>query len=195
MLAFGPAESNDESLKALDFILEAWEEGTGSGIAPELMAYAAIYTALTDLVAAFGEESVMTLVNGLGAARREGRVHALPLAAVAPGARRSAYQKRRRFTTSLADQHAAEAHQHQPGDAVDLAQPHLVQVMAHAADALGHQEPVEKASAHGRRHQGKASTWVSISTNELTPPKIDNQPSTAPGLVMVSRNICGISQT
>lgn len=66
MLAFGQAESADESLKALSFILEAWEEGTESGIAPELMAYAALYTALTDLVAAFGEENVVTLVKGLG---------------------------------------------------------------------------------------------------------------------------------
>jgi len=66
MLAFGQSDSNDESVKALNFILEAWEEGTGSGIAPELMAYAAIYTALTDLVAAFGEESVVSLINGLG---------------------------------------------------------------------------------------------------------------------------------
>ena len=66
MLSLGATKSNDESLKALDYILEAWEEGRGSGIAPEMMAYAAIYTALTDLVAAFGEESVITLVNGLG---------------------------------------------------------------------------------------------------------------------------------
>lgn len=65
MRAFGMAETNDESLKALNYILEAWEEGTGSGIAPELMAYAALYTALTDLVAAFGEESVVTLVTAL----------------------------------------------------------------------------------------------------------------------------------
>jgi hypothetical protein len=65
MLSFGATQSNDESLKALDYILEAWEEGTGNGIPPEMMAYAALYTALTDLVAAFGEESVMTLVNGL----------------------------------------------------------------------------------------------------------------------------------
>ena len=65
MLSFGAQDSNDESLKALDFILEAWEEGTGSGIAPELMAYAALYTALTDLVAAYGEQSVVALVNGL----------------------------------------------------------------------------------------------------------------------------------
>lgn len=65
MLAFGQAETDDESLKALNYILEAWEEGTGDGIAPEMMAYAALYTALTDLVASFGEESVVSLVNGL----------------------------------------------------------------------------------------------------------------------------------
>ena len=47
------------------FILAAWEEGTGSGIAPELMAYAALYTALTDLVASYGEASVVSLVSGL----------------------------------------------------------------------------------------------------------------------------------
>jgi hypothetical protein len=60
------ADRSDDSLKALDFILKAWEEGTESGIAPELMAYAAMYAALTDLVAAFGESAVVTLVNGLG---------------------------------------------------------------------------------------------------------------------------------
>jgi hypothetical protein len=65
MQAFGLAESDDESIKALNFILEAWEEATGSGIAPELVAYAAIYTALTDLVASFGEDSVVSLVRGL----------------------------------------------------------------------------------------------------------------------------------
>jgi hypothetical protein len=65
MLAFGQGESSNESQKALDCILEAWEEGTESGIARELMAYAALYTALTDLVAVFGEEPVMSLVNGL----------------------------------------------------------------------------------------------------------------------------------
>lgn len=59
------AGKDDDSLKALGFILEAWEEGTESGVAPELMAYAALYTALTDLVAAFGEESVADLALGL----------------------------------------------------------------------------------------------------------------------------------
>jgi hypothetical protein len=65
MLAFESVESEDARMKALNYILEAWEEGTGSGIAPEMMAYAALYTALTDLVASFGEESVVSLLNGL----------------------------------------------------------------------------------------------------------------------------------
>ena len=43
-----------------------------SGIAPELMAYAALYTALTDLVASFGEDSVVSLVNGLVPRVRKG---------------------------------------------------------------------------------------------------------------------------
>ena len=65
MQALRQAEGDDARIKALNFILEAWEEGTESGIAPELMAYAALYTALTDLVASFGEDSVVSLVNGL----------------------------------------------------------------------------------------------------------------------------------
>jgi hypothetical protein len=63
---------DDDSLKALGFILDAWEEGTDSGVAPELLAYAAIYAALTDLVAVFGEESVAKLANGLAVRIREG---------------------------------------------------------------------------------------------------------------------------
>ena len=65
MQVFGAVARDDARVKALNYILEAWEEGTGSGIAPEMMAYAALYTALTDLVASFGEDSVVTLVNGL----------------------------------------------------------------------------------------------------------------------------------
>jgi hypothetical protein len=65
MHALGMAKSDDPSVKALSYILEAWEEGTESGIAPELMAYAALYTALTDLVASYGEDSVISLVTSL----------------------------------------------------------------------------------------------------------------------------------
>jgi len=56
---------DDERLRALGYILGAWEEGTDSGVAPELMAYAALYTALTDLVAAFGEDQVAKLAKRL----------------------------------------------------------------------------------------------------------------------------------
>ena len=59
------AAHDDDTMKALGFILEAWDEGAESGVAPELMAYAAIYAALTDLVAAFGEESVAEMAQGL----------------------------------------------------------------------------------------------------------------------------------
>ena len=72
MQAFETAEGDDARMKALNYILEAWEEGTGSGIAPELMAYAALYTALTDLVDSFGEDSVVSLVNGLVPRVRKG---------------------------------------------------------------------------------------------------------------------------
>jgi hypothetical protein len=65
MSGLGLAQSDDASLRALNFILEAWEEGTESGIPPEMMAYAALYTALTDLVASYGEDHVVRLVEGL----------------------------------------------------------------------------------------------------------------------------------
>ncbi len=58
-------KKDDTTLKALGLILEAWEEGAEHGVAPELMAYAAIYAALTDLVAAFGEDTVSEMTRGL----------------------------------------------------------------------------------------------------------------------------------
>jgi hypothetical protein len=66
------AASNDESLRAFGLILDAWEEGTDSGVPAEMMAYAALYTALTDLVAAFGEDAVAALTDGLAPRVRRG---------------------------------------------------------------------------------------------------------------------------
>lgn len=57
---------------ALNYILEAWEEGTDSGVASELMAYAALYAALTDLVASYGEDAVSSLAKGLGSRVKDG---------------------------------------------------------------------------------------------------------------------------
>ena len=74
MHAFGPhvGDSKDRRVEALNFMLEAWDEALATGIAPELLAYAAIYTALTDLVAAFGEDAVASLASGLAARVRRG---------------------------------------------------------------------------------------------------------------------------
>jgi hypothetical protein len=65
-------QSSEAPLMALNYILEAWEEGTDSGVASELMAYAALYAALTDLVASYGEDAVASLTTGLGSRVKEG---------------------------------------------------------------------------------------------------------------------------
>lgn len=67
METLGLRDDADDRLRAFDVVLQAWEEGADSGIAPELIAYAALYTGLTDLVATFGEQNVATLVEGLKA--------------------------------------------------------------------------------------------------------------------------------
>jgi hypothetical protein len=58
-------EAGDPSLHALELMLEAWDHGAEAGVAPELLAYAALFTALTGLVDTFGEENVAGLARGL----------------------------------------------------------------------------------------------------------------------------------
>jgi hypothetical protein len=65
MLSFKSSDRDDPTFIALSLILEAWDEGTESGVPTEQMAYAALFTALTDLVAQFGEEAVIRLTRGL----------------------------------------------------------------------------------------------------------------------------------
>lgn len=57
--------SDDKSFRALSLILAAWDEGTESGVSAEQMAYAALFTALTDLVSLYGEDAVRKLARGL----------------------------------------------------------------------------------------------------------------------------------
>lgn len=59
------ADSEDPSFLALSLILAAWDEGTENGVAPEQMAYAALFTALSDLVSLYGEDAVVKLTHGL----------------------------------------------------------------------------------------------------------------------------------
>ena len=56
---------HDDAMVALSLMMTVWEEGVDCGVAPELLAYAAMYTALTDLVTAFGEDAVSDLMQGL----------------------------------------------------------------------------------------------------------------------------------
>jgi len=65
MQSFESLVRDDSTFLALSLILEAWDEGTESGVPTEQMAYAALFTALTDLVAQFGEEAVIRLTRGL----------------------------------------------------------------------------------------------------------------------------------
>jgi hypothetical protein len=58
----GEAKAN---VQALNLILEAWDQGAENGVKPEQMAYAALFTALSDLVALFGEDAVLKLAKGL----------------------------------------------------------------------------------------------------------------------------------
>lgn len=65
-MRISPLENTeDDTFAALDLILAAWDEGHEIGVASELMAYAAIYAALTDLVTHFGEDAVVDLTRGL----------------------------------------------------------------------------------------------------------------------------------
>lgn len=58
-------ERDDSSVRALNLILAAWDEAAADGVAPEQMAYAALFTALSDLVGLYGEEAVIKMARGL----------------------------------------------------------------------------------------------------------------------------------
>jgi len=51
---------------ALRYILEAWEEAVDDGIDPDLLARAAMFAAISDMVAAYGEDPVAQLAEGRG---------------------------------------------------------------------------------------------------------------------------------
>lgn len=65
MQAFDLNDNEDTTFRALSLILNAWDEGTESGVTPEQMAYAALFAALSDLVTLHGEDAVIRLAQGL----------------------------------------------------------------------------------------------------------------------------------
>ena len=54
-----------EKRAALRYILDAWEEALHDGIEPEMLANAALFAALTDLIGVYGEEAVAKMTTGL----------------------------------------------------------------------------------------------------------------------------------
>jgi hypothetical protein len=50
---------------ALTYLNEAWEEAIAEGVDPEIVAHAALFTALCDLIATYGEEAVAELAESL----------------------------------------------------------------------------------------------------------------------------------
>jgi hypothetical protein len=62
-----PKGSEDDAQKqaALRYILDAWEEALHDGIEPEMLANAALFAALADLISLYGEDAVARMTGGL----------------------------------------------------------------------------------------------------------------------------------
>jgi hypothetical protein len=60
---FSPSEAQKHA--ALRYILDAWEEALHDGIEPEMLANAALFAALADLIGVYGEDAVAKMTNGL----------------------------------------------------------------------------------------------------------------------------------
>ncbi|XSG81051.1 MAG: hypothetical protein ACPW61_08065 [Methyloligella sp. ZOD6] len=50
---------------ALSYILDAWEEALLDGIEPEMLANAALFAALADLITIYGEDAVAKMAGNL----------------------------------------------------------------------------------------------------------------------------------
>jgi len=62
---------------ALAFLTEAWDEALAEGVDSEILAHAALFAALSDLVMTYGEEAVANLTNTLS-----GRIRAFEFSLV-----------------------------------------------------------------------------------------------------------------
>jgi len=62
----------EQKTVALRYILDAWEEAVYDGIEPDLLARAAMFAALSDMVASYGEDQVANLTEGLAERIRHG---------------------------------------------------------------------------------------------------------------------------
>jgi hypothetical protein len=59
------SQSEAQKQAALRYILDAWEEALHDGIEPEMLANAALFAALADLIGVYGESAVAKMTAGL----------------------------------------------------------------------------------------------------------------------------------
>lgn len=67
----GPDDPENKG-RALELILNAWDQALSEGVAPEVVASVAIYAALADMVDRFGESAVADFCATLPARTRNG---------------------------------------------------------------------------------------------------------------------------
>lgn len=61
-----PVEDGDaQKQAALRYILDAWDDALHDGIEPEMLANAALFAALTDLIEIYGENAVAKMTSRL----------------------------------------------------------------------------------------------------------------------------------
>lgn len=58
-------EIAEQKRAALAYLTEAWDEAVAEGIEPDIMAHAALFAALSDLIDTYGEEAVADLAVSL----------------------------------------------------------------------------------------------------------------------------------
>ena len=59
------SENEAQKQAALSYILDAWEEALHDGIEPEMLANAALFASLADLIGVYGEDAVAKMTTGL----------------------------------------------------------------------------------------------------------------------------------
>ncbi|MBB3930620.1 hypothetical protein GGR25_001659 [Kaistia hirudinis] len=58
-------EIAEQKRAALAYLTEAWDEAIAEGIEPDILAHAALFTALADLIDTYGEDAVADLTVSL----------------------------------------------------------------------------------------------------------------------------------
>ncbi len=59
------SDGGSQKQEALRYILDAWEEALHDGIEPEMLANAALFASLADLIGVYGEDAVAKMTTGL----------------------------------------------------------------------------------------------------------------------------------